>query len=430
MADPSALVPPRMGLVLAGGAARGAYQVGVLEHVVENVSRELGRDVPLDVFCGTSVGAINSVCMAAFADEPKGRVARLRSVWTGLRIGEVLRPMAGGVVDFARGLLGKNAVQTTSLFDPTPLGTLIRGSVPFERIDSHLRAGRIHAVTASATQVGTGRTVVFVQRKDARVAPWEDTIHVAPRSVRLRAAHLLASAAVPVVFPAVSLDGRYYCDGGLRQNIPLSPARRLGATHLLVINPKHRRDDTSVTEAAAREDAFPNLLFLLGKALNALLLDRIDNEIDRLEKVNAILEAGRRRYGPDFAEELSDELGYPPRQGLRVLKTVHIRSSENIGRMCTEYVRRPDFEVPGMLGRVMKRVAEGDASKEADFLSYVLFDGDFAAQLIELGRQDARACHDELCALFEPVIRAQEAGVPIDSGGVPSTRAPALPAEE
>lgn len=412
------LAPARLGLVLAGGAARGAYQVGVLEHVVERVADELGREVPMDVFCGTSVGAINSVCMAAFADEPRGRVGRLRAVWTGLRIGEVLRPMAGGVVDFARGLLGRHAVQTTSLFDPTPLGTLIRGSVPFEKIDSHLRAGRIHAVTASATQVGSGRTVVFVQRRHARPAPWEDTIHVVPRAVRLRAAHLLASAAVPLVFPAVALDGRYYCDGGLRQNIPLSPARRLGATHLLLINPKHKRDPQEVAAVQeAREEAFPNPLFLLGKALNALLLDRIDNEIDRLEKINAILEAGQRRYGHDFAEVISGELGYTPHEGLRVMRTVHIRSSENIGRMCAEYVRRPSFEVPGMLGRVMKRVAEGDASKEADFLSYVLFDGDFASQLIELGRQDARAHHDELCALFDAVIRAQEAGLSVDASG-------------
>jgi NTE family protein len=403
---------PRMGLVLAGGAARGAYEVGVLEYIAEEVSRDLGRDAPLDILCGTSVGAINVCCLAAWADEPRARCARLASVWTGLRIADVLRPTATGLVDLFRALYGGGArIDVTAIFDPTPLAHLLQGTIPFERIDTHLRSGRIDAVTVSATQIATGRTVVFTQRARAHPPPFPTTSMVVPRPVRLRPVHTLASAAVPFLFPAVRIEGRYYCDGGLRQNIPLSPARRLGATHMIVVNPKHRRgsDATDPQLAIAREEAFPSALFLLGKTLNALLLDRIDNEIDRLEKINEILDAGTRRFGDGFADALNEELGYGSGKGLRKLTTVHIDASENIGTMSADHVRSPHFDVPGVLGRVMKRLAEGEATREADLLSYLLFDGDFAAKLVELGKNDARRHHDALVALFDEHLRARAA---------------------
>lgn len=394
---------PKLGLVLAGGAARGAYEVGALEYIVHHVAADLGYEVPFDILSGTSVGAINVCCLAAWADEPQARVERLASVWKGLEIHHILRPMAGGVIDTVKGLLGRLPGDIASaLFDPSPLDQLLQRAIPFERIDGHLRAGRIGAVTVSTTQVATGRTVVFVQRARAHPAPWKVTDGVVPRSVRLRAVHALASAAVPLLFPAVRIDGRYYCDGGLRQNIPLSPARRLGAGALVVINPKHTaspgRDPERERE---REEAFPSPLFLLGKTLNALLLDRIDNELDRLKKINTILDAGVARYGDGFLGELNDELGYAPGAGLRHLHTVHIRASENIGEMAAEHVRSPEFHVPGFLGRAMKRLAHGEAVREADLLSYLLFDGAFSAKLIELGRSDARRSHDQICALLE-----------------------------
>jgi NTE family protein len=289
-----------------------------------------------------------------------------------------------------------------AIFDASPLEQLLRGAIPFERIDGHLRAGRISAVTVSTTQIATGRTVVFVQRRRAHPAPWQPSSTVVPRSVRLRAVHTLASAAVPLLFPAVRIDGRYYCDGGLRQNIPLSPARRLGAQALIVINPKHRgKPGLDPGMERDREEAFPSPLFLLGKTLNALLLDRIDNEIDRLEKINTILDAGTRCYGDGFLPAINADLGIPPERALRHMKTVHIRSSENIGELAADHVRSPDFHVPGLLGRAMKRLAHGEAVREADLLSYLLFDGEFSAKLIELGRTDAAKHHQELCEVLE-----------------------------
>jgi NTE family protein len=392
-----------VGLVLAGGAARGAYELGVLEHIVERVSADLGYDVPLDVLCGTSVGAINVCTLAALADEPRARVGRMVHVWSGLHVGEVLRPTTNGVFDLFRALVGRAPfLPDAALFDPAPLEQLLRRTVPFERIDAQLRAGRIAAVTVSATHVATGRTVVFVQRRRAQPAPWAPTANVVPRSVRLRPVHALASAAVPLLFPAVRIDGAYYCDGGLRQNIPLSPARRLGAEALIVVNPRFRRAPTTEPETDLHDERPPTAAMMLGKTLNALLLDRIDNDLDRLEKINDILGAGARCYGPAFVDAVNRELGYPPRKGLRRMTTVHIRASQDIASLSADYVRSPAFRVQGVLGRVMRQLADG-AIREADLLSYLLIDGGFLGQLIELGRADAATHHDALCALFTAV---------------------------
>lgn len=394
----------RIGLVLAGGAARGAYEVGVLEHIVEQVGADLGYDPPLDVLCGTSVGAVNVGALAAFADEPRGRVARLASAWRQLRVGEVVRPRARGLYELVRGMLGTadGPAQPVSLFDLRPLERIIRATIPFERIESHLRARRLHAVTMTATQIATGRTLVFVHRRRARAPLWQSPSHVVPRAARLRPEHALASAALPLLFPPVKIDGRYYCDGGLRQNVPLSPARRLGAEGLIVVNPRHRRSGRRPPLARRKgSDPRPSALFLLGKTLNALLLDRIDHDLDRLDKINDIIDAGIERYGADFAAELSRTMGYEEGRGLKRLRTVHVRSSADIGALSAAYVRSPRFRVEGVLGRLMRQVADAEATQEADLLSYVLFDGPFASELVERGRQDCRRHHDELCQLFE-----------------------------
>jgi NTE family protein len=230
---------------------------------------------------------------------------------------------------------------------------------------------------------------------------------MAPRPARLRAVHALASAALPLLFPPVRIDGRFHLDGGLRQNVPLSPARRLGARGLIVINPKHAtvaRVGEPPGEPHRYEETPPSALSLLGKTLNALLVDRIDNELDRFEKLNAVLDAGTKLYGPGFTDALNAELGRERSATLQRLGVVHIRSSVDIPKLASEYVRHPRFHVPGVLGRMMKRVASGDG--DADLLSYVLFDGEFAGRLVEIGRMDGRAHHEALCKLVDGAVKA------------------------
>jgi NTE family protein len=409
----------RVALVLAGGAARGAYEVGVVQHIVEDVARELGRDVPLDILCGTSVGALNTCFLAAYADDPRGRGNRLADEWRRMRMSEVIHPDPRAVLDFVRSMVGRplpfdsRDTRRGGILDPTGIERLVDRAIPFERIRENLAAERFHGLTVSTTHVGSGRTVVFVERGGGGVPHWGHDVTVNPRAAIIGREHALASAAIPFLFPAVRIDGEFYCDGGLRQNVPLSPARRLGATGLIVVSPR-LIEAPNPAEVRRTEEAFPGPLFLLGKALNALLLDRVDNDIDRLERINGILDAGMRRYGPGFLRAINEEIGHTPGESseirTRPLRAVLIRASEDIGKLASAYVRSAAFSrrVSGVTGLIMRRIA--DAAQDADLLSYLLFDGEFADSLIALGRADARRRHAELCSFFEQMGRSTNPG--------------------
>jgi NTE family protein len=400
---------PRVALVLAGGAARGAYEVGVIRHILEEVSSDLGRDVPLDILCGTSIGALNACALAAFADEPRARAARLSEIWTRLRVEELVQPDLRGILSMGtrwlRGSRDGEAVPAREggIVDPQALERLIESSIPFAAIDEHLQRGRLEALTVSTTHVASGRTVVYVHRAEQGLPPWSLDPTITPRAARITAQHAFASAAIPILFRAVRLDGEFHCDGGLRQNVPLSPARRLGARGVIVVNPRFIAKPADADAATPADDAFPGPLFLLGKTLNALLLDRIDTDLARLRSINDILDAGRRRYGESFLDEINEALGHPKGRGLRPMSSILVRTSKDLGKLATEYVRSPAFarRVGGGAGRLLRRLGEREARDESDLLSYLLFDGEFARQLIELGRDDARARHEELCAFFE-----------------------------
>jgi NTE family protein len=406
-AQPSTPPSSRVGLVLAGGSARAAYEVGVVRYVLEDVARELGRNVPIDVISGTSAGSINAVMLAAHADKPVARSAMLAQRWTDLELDDVVRPLPRGILPIVGRMFGRTPRLDTrkghggGVFDPSGIERIVRDAVPFGAIAEHMRAGRLAALSISTTHVASGRTVVFVQRREGGLPSWGSDRTMVARAAQIEAEHALASAAVPLLFPAVEIDGQSYCDGGLRQNVPLSPARRLGADGLIVINPRYIRDESpSATIAEERERQYPDPLFVVGKAMNALLLDRIENDIRRLHKLNAVLDAGTRRFGPGFVAELNEELRKGGESALQPLDVVYVRASENIGALAAEYVQSAEFakRVRGLLGRVMRRIAEGES--EADFLSYILFDGVFARRLIEMGRSDARARHEELVRFF------------------------------
>jgi NTE family protein len=397
----------RTALVLAGGAARGSYEVGVVDYILTSVAKALGARAEIDVLCGTSVGAINACVMAAYADDPILCSRVLLSEWHGLRLEELVRLNTRELVGLFGAFVGRRSIRDArkgdrrgGLLDPSGIERIVRRAIPFERVEKHIASGLLTGLTLSTTHVATGRTVIFVQHhKDAR-PKWshDPTISVVPGT--LSAEHALASGALPLLFPAVRIDGDFYCDGGLRQNVPLSPARRLGADGLIVINP---RFIPPLSGPAQIDAPYPGPLFLLGKALNALLLDRIDNDLDRLRRINDILEAGVNRYGPGFLGELNLGLSQEGASaGVRPLLTVHIRASQDIGALAAEYVRSREFSArsPGVIGGALRRIAEWQGEGEADLLSYLLFDGGFAAQLIELGRRDAKARHEELCAFF------------------------------
>lgn len=404
---------PRVGWVLGGGGARGAYEVGVCDYIFDRVARELGTPLPLDVVSGTSVGAIHACALAAGADDPRAVTRMLAARWSALRLGDVVKVDRRRAFDTVRALFGRAPRRPSSeerqggVLDTRPLEALLSSTVDFGRIAEHLRAGRLHAVSVTATHVASGRTTVFFQGGGPDIRSWtRGRTRAYPTT--LVPAHALASAAIPFLFPAVRIRGALYCDGSLRQHVPLSPARRLGARALVVINPRAALGGHP-DEDRAREEAFPGPVFLLGKVLNALSLDRVDGDVERLELVNRLLEAGTRRFGRGFVSKLNEELvamGGAPAQPIPLL---HLQSSEDIGRLGAEYLRSRAFRDrrPGLAARSLGRLAANEAAKEADMASYLLFDGAFARDLIELGRRDARAQHDRIVAFFHAALGAR-----------------------
>jgi NTE family protein len=274
-------------------------------------------------------------------------------------------------------------------------------AIPWRGIERNLRDRSLHAISVSSTHVGTGHTVVFLSSAEPVPREWSRDPFVRHRAARIGPRHVLASAAIPMLFPAVKIGEEYFTDGGLRQNTPMSPAIRLGADRLLLVSLKHVKKEPKVVERE-RVEAYPKPLFLAGKALNALLLDHTEYDLMRMQRINMILEAGQASFGSRFEEMMNHELVRLRGAPLRRIHACHIRPSEDIGRIAADFATSGKVKVDGMVAkRLIARLAGGEARHESDLLSYLLFDGNFAAELIEMGRRDAAKKEDELAALFD-----------------------------
>lgn len=377
------------GLVLSGGGARGAYEVGVLSYVLGELAAKRGRQ-PLDLVCGTSVGAIHAAFVAAAVHDPVPGMARLSALWRELVLSDVLGFDLSQAARLHRVLLGGR--RGAGLVDASPLTGIIREGIDYRRLARNLRSGELKALTITATHVRSGRPVCFVDRAPGVALPVG-----LPRSVVVRAAHVmphhvLASAAIPVVFPPVSIRTELYFDGGLRLNTPIAPAIHLGAERVFVIGLSAGNDAPQI--AAGR---YPGLPFLLGKVLDAFLLDHVDIDLEELGRINGLLRDGEAAFGPDFVARLNEvgaARGAPPR---RLVEALAIRPSVDLGVVAADFLRRERVAIRRKLGRTLLRAVDvGEGAQAADLASYLLFDGGYAAALIALGRDDARARGDEI----------------------------------
>ncbi len=407
--------PGTTALVLSGGGARGAYEVGVLRYVREALPQALGVQPQIEVICGTSIGAVNACFLASAADDPEGQAARLADVWLSLRLEDVfhwsalsLAGLPGYLWRQARAVRLRHVSWRLSDFlYPAALARVVHERIDWDRLHANVRAGHLGALTVTATDLGTGRSVVFVEA--ARPLPaWSRDPLVEVRAGLLGPDHALASGAIPLLFRPVRIDGSWFTDGGVRQNTPLAPAIRLGADRMLVVGLRAERKAPLPREESAEA---PTTAAQLGKVLNALMLDRTDYDLERMRRLNAFISEGERAFGPGFGDRLAALSGGGMGGQLRRVKDLVIRPSVDLSLVAREHAERHVHRVrPGTLAARLLRRAAADATAEsdgaADLASYLLFDREYASDLMALGYQDAAARRADLVAFFEAPAEA------------------------
>lgn len=370
-------------LILSGGGARAAYQAGVLRGVMEIHARDT---LPFDVVCGTSAGAINAACLAATADHPQAGVARLCAAWRGVRPSEVYdhrwRAMLGNLARFATALVGIGDRRAPrALLDNAPLRQMLPGWVDFDALHRNIAAGLLRTLCITAMDYCTGTSVAFFEGGD--VEPWERLYRRGERAV-LNLDHVIASAAIPILFPAQRIGTRYFGDGALRQLHPISPALKCGATRLFVIGvsapfaPSHAMCDRRR----------PGIGQMAGHLLNREFIDNLSMDIEfgqRFNRVAAALEPSERE-----------------RFDMKPIETLVITPSAHFNEIAARHLHRQ----PRTLGLLQRMLGITPRGAGASFASYLMFDGEFCERLMEMGYRDALAergrVRDFLAGGFSP----------------------------
>jgi NTE family protein len=279
----------------------------------------------------------------------------------------------------------------------------VLGAIPWREIRNNVREGLIDAICVPATQIGTGRVVVFMETRDRNIPHWTRDPSIVPRPTRLLPTHAMASAAIPLLFPAVRIANTYYADGGLRLNTPLAPALRLGADRVLVVSLRQEtRQSTDSALAESRVADYGSPMFLFGKVLNALMLDHLDTDLARMHVMNEFMRHGQQAYGDDFIEKINEIAVKDRGQAYRPIQDLVIRPSADLGQLAGQVLSTLSEESSRspLIRFAARNIVEEGRTPESDLLSYLLFDGEFLGPLAELGLKDARAREDELIEFF------------------------------
>ena len=370
----------RAALVLTGGGARAAYQVGVLQALRHIRGPRPGN--PFPILCGTSAGGINAAALAVYSADFNMAVRKVAWIWRNFHVDQVYRADApaliGSGLRWGSALMTGWAVRQTprALLDNSPLRRLLLHTLDFSAIDRAIAAGHLHALSVTASGYTSGESLAFFAAHPS-VPNWRRTQRLGVRAT-IGVDHLLASSAIPFVFPAVRINREYFCDGSMRQLAPVSPAIHLGADRILVIGAGRLAE-----EGRQRTDAYPSPAQIAGHAMSSIFLDGLAVDLERMERINATLNA--------FSEAQRQAAGVP----LRPIETLVISPSQRLDTMAGHHRE----SLPTMLRLVLRGV--GAMRREGStLLSYLLFEPGFTRALMELGFEDTMARRDEVAAFL------------------------------
>jgi len=370
-------------LVLTGGGARAAYQVGVLA-AIRDLLPDKKRN-PFPIICGTSAGALNAAYLATTADNFGDGVGLLAHLWRNFHAGDVYRADALGMGTVVASWLAAMAggwllhKSPRSLLDNSPLRQLVTRHIDFSRIEDAIEHRHLHSISITCSGYSSGQCVSFFQgRKD--LEPWERSQRFGAH-VKLGVDHLLASSAIPFIFPAVKVHREYFGDGSMRQVAPISPAIHLGADKILVIGAGRM----STPEAFRESDGtYPSLAQIAGHALSSIFLDSLWADIERANRINKTLGL--------IPERIRQAQG----MSLRPIEVLVIAPSERLDHIAAGHAKSLPWPVRAMLGGIGAMNKNGGA-----LTSYLLFERSYTRALINLGRQDTLARRDEVLAFLE-----------------------------
>jgi NTE family protein len=366
-------------LVLPGGGARGAFQVGVLKAIAELLPK--GTINPFGIISGTSAGALNSVVLASKARRFRVAVAELVRVWGSFHCHQVYRTdrltmFKSSLHWFSAIVLGGLFVgMPKSLLDNTPLRALLSRNVRFPRIQESIDKGWLDAVAVTAAGYGSARSKTFYQASSHHM-DWSRTRRIG-RRCQLNLDHLMASVAVPMIFPPVRIDGEYFGDGAMRQATPLSPAVHLGADRLLVIGVRDETADKAPD--SQRPQAYPSYAQIAGYMLDTLFMDGLYSDLERITRINQIIDsvAPENRSGSIAAYRPIDTMLIVPSKDLRVLAHKHRRA------------------LPFAIRVLLRGIGSKNPSEDR-LLSFLLFEQAYTRELIDLGYHDAMKVKSQL----------------------------------
>lgn len=374
-------VAPRIGLVLTGGGARAAYQVGVLKGLSELMGRPEVN--PFAVLSGTSAGAINAAALAAQADHFAAGVDWLYETWRSFHAEQIYRTDRGAVLRAGLRWFGAFAQlyrrNPVSLLDNSPLAALLARQIDFARIREHLAAGRLDALAITVCNYASGASITFFEAAQ-EVQEWTRP-HRRGLRCPLTREHLLASSAIPFIFPAVQLGDDFFGDGSMRQTAPISPALHLGADRVIVVGTGRQGPTQREPEKQRRGPRYPSLAQIAGHAMSSIFLDALEQDIEWLERINALVQA----TPADLRE----------RMPFREVKALVIAPSEPIELIAARHA----YELPRPIQFLLSPLG-GMNRGGANMTSYLLFEPGFTQALVELGFNDTVTRRAEVLAFL------------------------------